>query len=107
MIKKFFILSLLLILNNCVGAGTAFLGPTYTVAKTGNLYQAGLSYGSGHIVKKTKESLQKIKETKVVVYQEVDLIYKKISEDKLNKVVLKDKKDLFFKAVKNNLKKYN
>ncbi len=107
MIKKFFILSLLLILNNCAGAGTAFLGPTYTVAKTGNIAQAGLSYGSSHVIKKTKESLQKIKETKVVAYQEVNQVYKKISEDKFNNVVLKDKRDLFFKAVKNNLKKYN
>ena len=107
MIKKFLILSLLLILNNCAGAGTAFLGPSVTVIKTGNISQAGLSYGSSHMIKKTKESLQKIKETKVIAYQEVNQIYKKISEDKLNKVVLKDKRDLFFKAVKNNLKKYN
>ena len=34
-------------------------------------------------------------------------LQKKIKRDKLNKVVLKDQADLFFKAVKDNLKKYN
>ena len=29
---------------------TAFLGPAVTVASTGNIYQAGLSYGSGKAV---------------------------------------------------------
>ncbi len=107
MIKKFTILSLLLIFTGCAGAGTAFLGPSVTVAKTGNLYQAGMSYGSGHILRKTKESLEKIKDAKVVAYQEVDQLYKKVNKDKLNKIVLKDQKNLFFNAVKNNLKKYN
>ena len=30
----------------------ALLGPTLTVASTGNAYQAGLSYGSSQIIKK-------------------------------------------------------
>ena len=107
MLKKFTLLSLLLIFTGCAGAGTAFLGPTVTVAKTGNLYQAGMSYGSGHILKKTKESLEKIKDTKVAAYQQINQLYKKIDKDKLNKIVLKDERNLFFNAVKNNLKKYN
>tara|TARA_A100001015_G_scaffold177063_1_gene196925 strand:+ start:3199 stop:3522 length:324 start_codon:yes stop_codon:yes gene_type:complete len=107
MIKKFIVLSLLLICTGCAGAGTAFLGPSVTVAKTGNLYQAGMSYGSGHILKKTKESLKKIKNAKVAAYQEVDQLYKKINKEKLNKIALKDQRNLFFNAVKNNLKKYN
>jgi len=31
---------------------TAFLGPVITVASTGNVYQAGLSYGSSQTIKK-------------------------------------------------------
>ena len=38
-------------LNGCVQS-TAFLGPAYTLANTGNVYQAGLSYGSSKAIKK-------------------------------------------------------
>ena len=31
---------------------TAFLGPAVTVASTGSVYQAGLSYGSSQVIKK-------------------------------------------------------
>jgi|TARA_B100000780_G_C20979755_1_gene391436 hypothetical protein len=109
MIKNFFILSLLLILTNCGPTGAALLGPSIAGARTGSVYQAGLSYGSGHVIKKTREGLEKIKETKTIVYQQVDLLHKKIKKnnDKVNKVVLKNQANIFFKAVKNNLKKYN
>jgi len=42
---------LLFFLNGCVQS-TALLGPAYTLFSTGNVYQAGLSYGSNHAVKK-------------------------------------------------------
>jgi hypothetical protein len=106
MINKFIILFLFLTLTNCVGPGTALLGPSITVARTGSLYQAGLSYGSSHVIKKTKESLQKIKETKKIAYQRVDRLHK-IIKNNTNKVVLNSHADLFFRAVKNNLKNYN
>ena len=41
----------LLLFSGCVG-GAAFLGPAITVANTGNIYQAGLSYGSNKAIKK-------------------------------------------------------
>ena len=107
MFKKIIILLLMLVLTNCAPTGTAFLGPSITAARTGSVYQAGLSYGSGHVIKITKESLKKVKKTKTTVYQRVDQLHKKIKEDKLNKVVLKNKADLFFKAVNDNFKKYN
>ena len=31
---------------------TAMLGPAYTLSSTGNVFQAGFSYGSGELVKK-------------------------------------------------------
>ena len=112
MFKKFIILSLMLTLTNCAPAGTALLGPSIlgpavTAARTGSIYQAGLSYGSSHVIKTTKKGFDRIKETKEIVYQQVDQFQKKIKKDKLNKVVLKDQADFFFNAVKNNLKKYN
>ena len=38
-------------LTGCL-QNTAFLGPAMTVASTGNVYQAGLSYGSSQVIKK-------------------------------------------------------
>ena len=50
-LKKIFAgLFLIFFLNGCV-QGTALLGPAYTLAN-GNIYQAGLSYGSNQAVKK-------------------------------------------------------
>ena len=53
MITKKIIISILAIylLNGCV-QNTALLGPAVTAASTGNLYQAGLSYGSSKVVTK-------------------------------------------------------
>ena len=51
-VKKLIIsLSLLCILNGCA-QNVVLLGPVITGASTGSIYQAGLSYGSGEIVKK-------------------------------------------------------
>ena len=57
--KKFIIISLIL-LTNCSAPGTALLGPIFTGAKTGSVYQASLSYGSNRIIDefRTKENLK-------------------------------------------------
>ena len=98
---------MLLVLTNCGAPGTAFLGPSITAARTGSFYQTGLSYGSSHVMKEAKKSFEKIQETKTIVYKQVDQINQMIKKDKLNKIALKKQSDLFFKAVKNNLKKNN
>ena len=36
--------------------GTAFLGPAFTGAKTGSVYQASLSYGTGKIMDQVKQN---------------------------------------------------
>ena len=107
MFKKLIILSLILILTNCSAPGTALLGPSITVARTGNIYQAGLSYSSGQMIKKAKESIKKVKESKIIVYQHLNNLHKKIEKDKFDKLVLRDQADVFFKTVKKNLKNYN
>ena len=43
-------LFLLFFLNGCVQT-TALLGPAYTLTNTGNIYQAGVSYGSNRVIK--------------------------------------------------------
>ena len=107
MFKKIIILSLLINLTNCGAPGTALLGPSITVARTGNIYQAGLSYGSSHIIKKTRETLIQVKKAKTVVYKRVNHLHKKIKKSELNTVSLKNQREIFFKAVKDNLKIYN
>ena len=107
MSKKFLILFFFLTLSGCEAPGTAFLGPSVTAARTGSLYQASASYASSQIIKKTKESFDRIKVAKTAVYQQVDKMHKKIEKNNLNKVVSKNQANLFFEAVKNNLKKIN
>ena len=48
--KIIFLILGLFFLNSCMDA-TAFLGPAITVGTSGNVYQAGLSYGSSQLVK--------------------------------------------------------
>tara|TARA_B100001778_G_C18162369_1_gene438707 strand:+ start:170 stop:481 length:312 start_codon:yes stop_codon:yes gene_type:complete len=52
--KKIYIFSLLILLSGCVSS-TAFLGPIFTGAKTGSVYQASLSYGGNKIVHEFKD----------------------------------------------------
>ena len=57
-LKKILSLGLLLILLNGCAQNTALLGPAYTLGSTGNVLQAGLSYGSDQVVtKKTGKSI--------------------------------------------------
>ena len=78
-------------LTGCL-QNTAFLGPAVTVASTGNLYQAGLSYGSSQVVKKVTgksptENIQSL----------VDKKKKKIEE--------KEKQEEFLALVKSRIEK--
>ena len=59
MIKKIFIFISLLSLSNCVSSPNALLGPIFTGAKTGSVYQASLSYGSNKIISKIRDFDQK------------------------------------------------
>ena len=47
--KIFFLLFLSVFLGACA-APTAMLGPAYTLTSTGNVFQAGISYGSSELV---------------------------------------------------------
>ena len=107
MFKKFIILSLLLILNNCASPTTALLGPSITGVRTGSIYQASFSYSSGQVLEKAKKHLEKVKETKKIVSQQLNQFNNEIIKDKLNRAVSSNQADIFFKAVKDNLKKYN
>ena len=71
------------LLNGCVQS-TALLGPAYTLVNTGNVYHAGLSYGSNHAIKKIsgKTTTENIK--KLVINQKTKLKKEAISEEEEN-----------------------
>ena len=50
MIRKIIFILCLITLNSCAPSGSALLGPIFTGAKTGSIYQASLSYGTGKIM---------------------------------------------------------
>ena len=84
-------LFLLFFLNGCVQSA-ALLGPAYTLASSGNIYQAGLTYGSNKAVKEITgksptENIQSL----------VDNKKKKIEEEK--------KQEEFFALVKSRIEK--
>ena len=84
-------LFLLFFLNGCVQSA-ALLGPAYTLASTGNIYQAGLSYGSNQAVKKItgKSPTENIKS---------------LTDSKKSKIDEEQNYDEFFALVKNRIEK--
>ena len=91
-LKKIFAgLFLLFFLNGCV-QNTALLGPIYTLAASGNIYQAGLSYGSNQAVKEItgKSPTENIKS---------------FVENKKKKNKEEEKQEEFFTLVKNRIEK--
>jgi phosphoribosylaminoimidazole (AIR) synthetase len=82
---------LLFFLNGCVQS-TALLGPAYTLVSTGNVYQAGLSYGSNQAIKKItgKSPTENIKS---------------LTDNKKSKIDEEKNYDEFFALVKNRIEK--
>ena len=91
-ILGFFILS---ILNSCA-TPSAMLGPAYTLTSTGNVLQAGLSYGTGELVKNYtgKTTMENLKDATNSIKNENENIQKitlesekfyKLIEAKINK----------------------
>ena len=84
-------LFLLFFLNGCV-QGTALLGPAYTLASKGNIYQAGLSYGSNQAV------------TKITGKSPTENI-KSFTDRKKSKIDEEQNYDEFIALVKNKIEK--
>ena len=84
-------LFLLFFLNGCVQSA-ALLGPAYTLASSGNIYQAGLSYGSNQAVKK------------ITGKSPTENIQSFVDNKKL-KVDEKESKEKFFVLIKSRIEK--
>ena len=91
-LKKIFAgLFLLFFLNGCVQS-TALLGPAYTLASKGNIYQAGLTYGSNQAV------------TKITGKSPTENI-KSFTDRKKSKIDEEQNYDEFIALVKNKIEK--
>ena len=95
--KIFFGLFIISFLGACASP-TAMLGPAYTLSSTGNVFQAGLTYGSNEMVtmytgKTPFENLQDIN------------FSKQVSKNNIKKKTLES--DDFYHLVKNRIKKNN
>ena len=84
-------LFLLFFLNGCVQS-TALLGPAYTLASTGNIYHAGLSYSSNQAI----ENITGKTPTENI---------KSLVDNKKIKIEEKEKQDEFFALVKSRIEK--
>ena len=99
MTKNLIIISLLLLLTNCGISSSAFLGPVYTGAKTGSVYQTSLSYSSGKVVNtlNPKELINKInKKNDILVF---------VHANKFEKLKKLKKRKNFNKNILNNFRK--
>ena len=80
MFKIFKFIFLFLFLNNCTSTGTALFSPIITGVKTGNVYQASLSYSSNKMI----NEILKFKDTKnqkdPVIVSSFSVIQVKISD---------------------------
>ena len=92
--KTLSILFISLFLNGCVETA-ALVGPAFTVASTGNVYQAGLTYGTSQIIEKEtgKSSVEyvsnilesnEIKEEKKIQEEFVILVKQRIKNTRKN-----------------------
>ena len=72
--KKIFFGLLILVFLGACAAPTAMLGPAYTLTSSGNVFQAGFSYGSSELIKSYtgKTPLENLAEI-----SELDLNHKK------------------------------
>ena len=84
-LKKLIIVVILLTSLNGCAQNAALLGPAYSLATTGNIYHAGLTYGTNEIVEKTtgKSTSQNIKEILTPKKKETEfekLVKKRVNE---------------------------
>lgn len=109
--KKFIAIGVCILLTGCFQSTASLIGPAYTLGSSGNIYQAGLSYGVNQTIQKTtgQTSLQY---TKNLINKSTNLQVKaksKVSEYKKSTMKIaeniKINSDEFFASVKSNIEK--
>ena len=74
---------------------TAMIGPVYTLSSTGNIFQAGLNYGSNQVITKYtgKTPFENIKEIKTLSSKQTKNIKKETLESEEFYILIKKKID--------------
>ena len=92
--KKIIGLLFFCILGGCTSP-TAMLGPAYTLSSTGNVFQAGLSYGSNELVKSYtgKTTVENLKDIGSKNFKENKNIKKKTLQSEEFYILVKNKID--------------
>ena len=96
--KFLFFLITLLFLNGCV-QNSALLGPMYTLGTTGNVIQAGASYGTSYVVKKVANINISEEINKTLKANEVSV------ETKKTNIKTQENPEEIFRIVKKHIKK--
>ena len=80
--KNILLIMLLIILSGCA-QNTALLGPAYTLATSGNVYQASLSYSSDQAITQItgKSTAQNIKE--ILTPKQEDTEFEKVVKKRI------------------------
>ena len=88
-ITAIFLLSLL---SGCA-QNAALLGPAYTLAHSGNIYQAGLTYGSNKLIKEHtgKNPIENLKDISLTEKKELKNIEKNTLESEDFYILVKNK----------------
>ena len=91
MFKKILIFIYILSISNCSAPGSALLGPIFTGAKSGSIYQASLTYGSNALISdlKLKDTLKKIKNQK-------EIFNKSLNQDQEPTIIAAHKVDMIY-----------
>ena len=55
--KKFIAIGACILLTGCFQSSASLIGPVYTLGSSGNIYQAGLSYGVNQTIQKTTSNI--------------------------------------------------
>ena len=117
--KKILLLLSSLFLSGCIGLETtALMGPAITAGTSGNIYQAGLSYGTNQVIQKTtgKTTIEHITEfldpkndhqgdfVSIAKKHKQDVKLKIKKVNKTLKLKIKKQQNNFFDMAKKNLK---
>tara|TARA_B100000902_G_C26815485_1_gene671324 strand:- start:265 stop:588 length:324 start_codon:yes stop_codon:yes gene_type:complete len=90
--KIFFLLIIFSFLGGCTSP-TALLGPAYTLSSSGNVIQAGLNYGSNHMITKYtgKTPIENLKEINIANTKKENNIQKDTLESEDFYILVKNK----------------
>ena len=98
----------LLFLTGCFQSTVSLIGPAYTIGSSGNIYQAGLSYGLNETLQRTsgKSTIDHAKlllENTKSYHQQSKKKFINYSNKSINNIKISS--DEFFTSVKSNIEK--